>query len=745
MRSALILHRIRELRLARLRDDLSGGLASAAVAIPLAMGYGMFAFSALGDSYFAYGALAGLYAAVLGGIVCVVLGDRTTMIFAPRVTTTFFLGALLHNLLGANVEGLRDGGLHVAILAFFAIILLGGALQALFGMMRLGSLLRFTPHPVMAGLQNAAAALLFLVQLGNVCGFENNIPFTAVTKHLAEVKTLSIAVALVTFLAMWNARRITTKIPPLLVGIGVGTAVFFAIEAAGFGAYLGPVIGMPGTAESPAPFNHLESRAEALDLFGFLPLIVGGAFALAIVAALDTLLCAKLALPPNKQKEDGNRLLIRLGLSNMASACFGGITTGINIGPSIVNRTFGAKSALSVLINVAVVLVVILVLFPVVSYMPRVVLSAAIMVIAVQHIDPWSVDLVRRIGAAASRRRMLMVLDLLVVAAVAVLSVTINIVLAVFIGIVIAIVLFIARASRSNIRRMYRCDTIRSRKARGKRQMALLDMEGAQVLVLELQGVLFFGSAETLSEEIGRLASSGTRTVILDLRRVTEIDATGMRILREIELSLARDHQQLVLALPEGSELAPRLAEAGIVDEIGREHLFADVDRAMEWAEDDLLQIDANDAEGDELPLAQIDLFSSLAGTEIAMLGGYMRRATYPGGSVIFRQGDAGKELFIITRGHASARLGQAAGGDIRLATFAPGTFFGELAILDAGPRSATVMADEDVRCHVLSDAKFSALMSDAPLVAIRLLANLGRELSGRLRRANRTIHQLES
>ena len=93
----------------------------------------------------------------------------------------------------------------------------------------------------------------------------------------------------------------------------------------------------------------------------------------------------------------------------------------------------------------------------------------------------------------------------------------------------------------------------------------------------------------------------------------------------------------------------------------------------------------------------------------------------------------------------ASARLRQPSGVDIRLATFAPGTVFGELAILDAGPRSATVIADDDVGCYVLSDEKFSALMSDASHIAIKLLANLGRELSGRLRRANRTVHQLES
>jgi sulfate permease, SulP family len=68
------------------------------------MGYGMFAFTALGDNYFAHGALAGLYAAITAGVVCVVLGDRTTTVYAPRVTTTFLLGALLYQLVHSEAE-----------------------------------------------------------------------------------------------------------------------------------------------------------------------------------------------------------------------------------------------------------------------------------------------------------------------------------------------------------------------------------------------------------------------------------------------------------------------------------------------------------------------------------------------------------------------------------------------------------------------------------------------------------------
>jgi CRP-like cAMP-binding protein len=110
----------------------------------------------------------------------------------------------------------------------------------------------------------------------------------------------------------------------------------------------------------------------------------------------------------------------------------------------------------------------------------------------------------------------------------------------------------------------------------------------------------------------------------------------------------------------------------------------------------------------------------------------------------VFGEGEQGKDLFIITRGTASAYLRQTSGADIRLATFAPGTIFGELALLDPGPRSASVIADDGLVCYALSDESFLLRSREAPDAAIKLLANLSRELSRRQRQANRTIHQLE-
>jgi SulP family sulfate permease len=207
--------------LGHFRADMVGGLVSAAIAIPLAMGYGMFAFTSLGENYFADGAIAGLTTALVMAVVCVALGDKTTTVYAPRVNTTFFLGILIYGLVHSEEPQIAAGGIPLVLAVAFSVILLGGALQALFGIVKLGTLIKFAPQPVMAGFQNAAALLLFLVQLGNVCGFDHTVPFMKVPVLWASIKPLSVLLAAITFTAMWNARKFAPKMPPILVGIAV--------------------------------------------------------------------------------------------------------------------------------------------------------------------------------------------------------------------------------------------------------------------------------------------------------------------------------------------------------------------------------------------------------------------------------------------------------------------------------------------------------------------------------------------
>jgi SulP family sulfate permease len=730
---------------AHVRSDVAGGLVSAAVAVPLAMGYGMFAFVALGPEYFVHGAFAGLLTAAVVGLAKIALGDKSAHIYAPRVTTTFFIGILLYGLLHSDAPAMSSGGVAVALAVISAIMLLGGAFQALFGLGRLGTVIKLIPQPVMSGFHNAAALILFLVQIGNVFGFDDSPSFIQALGNALHAKPLSILVAAVAAAAMWHSRRFLPKVPPLVVGLAAGTALYYALRLASLGAHLGATLGtVPfGTVELPS-MPHFGELWRMPGIAALVPTIVGGALALAVIGSIDALLCTKILTVPGEPKIDGDRLLLRLGAANVLSAALGGITGGLNIGPSRENREFGGRTPVSVAVNAGTLLVLLVFLFPLLSAMPRAALSGVIMVIAIEHIDPWTVRLARRAAKGAASRNML--LDLVVIALVAVLSLAVDIVLAVLLGIAIAALLFVVRMSRSVIRRQYRCNAMRSRKQRPREDIEALARSGAQILAIELQGALFFGSADRLAGEIAAQIREPTCTVILDLRRITEIDSTGARILLEIngELNLAGKWLVLSAAHP-GDAVGQQLEESGVLAAIGADNVFLDLDRAIEWAEDELLRwAGASAASQSEVPFAETSVVARLSADEVAAVEKHIARVVYEGGGVIFREGDPANEFFIVAKGSASAHLRQA-GSNIRLMSFAQGTVFGELAFLDAGPRSATVTADSEVVCYVLSAKALAALAARAPAVAIKLVTNLGRELGLRLRDANRTIQSLEA
>jgi len=364
------------------------------------------------------------------------------------------------------------------------------------------------------------------------------------------------------------------------------------------------------------------------------------------------------------------------------------------------------------------------------------------MVVAIQHFDLWSLRLFGDLRKGPIPSRHHVALDLIVVVLVAVLSIALNIVLAVFIGVAIAMALFVLRMSRSAIRRSYRCGAIHSRRARMAADRDFLEQAGDAILVMELQGALFFGTGEKILSEVDLATRHQTSCVILDLRRLSEIDSTGASALLELKTNLARQKKRLLLSVVDRVAIE-RLEDCSVLS-IGNEtNVFPDIDRAIEWAENILLAARPQ-LERDELPLAEIGLFAKFDAMDLAVIEPHLRRASYQRSAIVFREGDPGGEVFIVAKGTASAFL-QSPNINIRLATFAPGTVFGELSILDAGPRSATVIADEDLVCFVLTNLNFTALAEHHPSIAMRILAAIGRELSGRLRTANRTIHQLET
>ena len=264
-----------------------------------------------------------------------------------------------------------------------------------------------------------------------------------------------------------------------------------------------------------------------------------------------------------------------------------------------------------------------------------------------------------------------------------ILSITVNIVLAVFLGIALAVLLFVLRMSRSSIRRRYRCDTVRSRRARGVEEMAILERDGSSILVIELQGALFFGSAERLALDIDAETAQATRWLILDLQRVNDIDSTAVRILADIDTDLTRRAVKLTLVLRDRSETSELLAELP-----GRRSGLMS-DRAIEWAEDDLLDSKTGGCASGSRTIAEYPSSkflccgtsrqTNLSDCVLIFSPPYGRRQHNT-----FQEGDPGSHLFLVARGRASVHL-MSKDRNIRLATFAAGSVFGELALWTRG------------------------------------------------------------
>jgi anti-anti-sigma regulatory factor len=266
--------------------------------------------------------------------------------------------------------------------------------------------------------------------------------------------------------------------------------------------------------------------------------------------------------------------------------------------------------------------------------------------------------------------------------------------------------------------------------------------------VLELEGPVFFGTAENLAMRLDDLLVGDVSYVILDLKRVNEIDSTGARILLATHDKMTkRGKHMLISGLDAHPAMAATLNDMGLIAALGAEKRFADTDGAIEWAEEHLVLSVLGDRElGGEFPFARFDVLAGMTPAELGTMKALLERRAYAQGDTVFREGDAGKELFMIAKGSASVRIKlPGASRNVRLVTFAPGTVFGELALLDQEARSATIEADGNLVCYILPHARFVSLSMEHPAIAIKLLANLGRELSARLRRANRTIYQLDS
>jgi len=290
--------------------------------------------------------------------------------------------------------------------------------------------------------------------------------------------------------------------------------------------------------------------------------------------------------------------------------------------------------------------------------------------------------------------------------------------------------------NRSLIRSVQTAATRGSRRVYPPEQASLLRVEGHRVKLLELDGAIFFGTADRLGFEALR-AAHGAQILIIDLRRVTMIDASGALMIERLYKGLRDQGIKLLLAhLSTTSPLGRALQGAGAFPEKHHSDWFADGDRALEWAERQILAETHVADSRHEIRIDEFTLMTGLTPTELEFMKHYLDRQLLPPRAALYREGELGDKLFLLARGTVSmvAEDKSARGKYRRIVTLAPGNIFGESAMLKSGAHSVTAIAEEEIVLYSLSRRNLDAIRAVDPDLYSRLLLNLLAHLSGMLR-----------
>lgn len=731
-----------------LKHDLAGGAAAAALTLPVGIALGVVTLEPLGAGFASLGVAAGVYGVILCSLLPVLFGSRSIAINVPRSVTAVFVAAMILEATAAHrTAASAPPAPEFIYAATFLFLALAGAFQALIGTLRLGTVVKYLPHPVLAGFLNAVAILLVIGQVPALLGMPSGAALMDVVVAPDRIQPGAIAVAAATLAALLLPRLLPVRVPPLVAALLVGTLLHHLLFAAGAADLLGPTLG-----EAPPLHPKLDTAAGFRSLIdnpafaAILPGIAAAAFGLALIVSLDSLLLMKGFERTTHQRVDSQRELARLGIANTLVPCLGAIPCSMSLAASQANHAAGGRSPASVAFHGLVALAVVLTFGQLLATVPRAVVAALLVSIAFNVIDRPTLATIRRLASGNVRNRARLALDVLVMLIVASIAMLLSVPLAVAAGVLIAMLSFMVNMSHSVVRRLSHGDALRSRRSRSASQTGLLNRHGLRIVAIELEGVIFFGTADDLLEAIDTQLKQGATHVILDIGRVSDVDTTGAQMLIQAnERVRAKGGVLLVSQAAPGLPQWDFLVDTGVVKSLGEQAFTPDTDRALEIAENELIRAESEQLSAiAEIPLRLLQPFALLTDAELAELKPRLARRSFDAGEYVFREGDPGNELFVIAMGTASVRRAEGVHSH-RLVTFGEGTVFGELALLDDKPRSASVQADGPLLiCHAMSRSDFDDLVKNHQSIALKLMLHLAQELGGRLRFANETINHLK-
>jgi sulfate permease, SulP family len=735
---------------ASLSNELKGGLSAALVTIPGNIIYGMIAFAPLGDQFVTIGIISAMTAAIVIGFIASLFRGVSGMIYGPKGATALVISSIFSQLLiNPHIVNAAESISHfqVALIGFFTIFL-SGLSMILFALMGLGKMIKFISHPVIAGILNGTAILVVISQIYPFFGLEATSGQQSIHNFFENIRPLSPVVAAVSFLLMWKGKRILPQIPAAVLSLFGGMLLYYGFIWLGFGDYLGLTLGKFSLDANP--LRIWQALPETLWLFekrSIWYIILAGALTIAFLETVDDLLSALSWQNLTLVRPDTNREILSLGVGNALSGLLGGISGSGFLSRSNVSYDAGGRSWRATMACAIFVLLIGALFAPLIPYIPKAVIAGMVIVIGLGISDRWSLHLFKAALLNPTRRKKRFIANLALIAAVMIITLIFKLIIAVIIGIALSVMIFVIEMSRSAVRRVVSGESLHSKTNRSLALNEILNHHRHKIAIIDLEGTIFFASADNISDTIEQLITDGKKIIIINMKRVSRIDSTGGRVLQQ--LYRHAKHEDVLIIF---SYLTPEddkyrfLSDLDLIQTMDPEKtMFPDTDRALEYAENTILnslqKIPAFNREDSTTPAILRDLDDK----QLDILLNYLEYRAFEKGEIVFSQGDPGDCIHLIVTGRADVILNVAdMPSGKRLQRLEPGTIFGEMALLDGQPRSANVIATDKLRCQTLTIEKFRKLIREQPEISMQIMTNIARIVADRMRGAHKTIFELE-
>ena len=549
--SRIVLNRINA---TNLKGDVFGGLTAAVIALPMALAFGIASGA---------GAAAGLWGAVIIGLVASLFGGTPTLISEPTGPMTVVFTSVI-----ISFTATADSPEQALAMAF-SVGVLAGIFQILFGLFRLGRYVTMMPYTVISGFMSGIGIILVLLQLGPFLGQatpKGGVMGTleAIPALMQGIQPMELLLAVITLAILWFTPSAVKKLcPPQLLALVVGTLLALTLFS-GFGLRTIP--------EFSAAFPTFQLPTFSSDQ---LRLMVIDAAVLGMLGCIDALLTSVVADSLTRTEHNSNKELIGQGLANVVSGLFGAMPgAGATMG-TVVNIQSGGRTALSGIVRAMVLMLVVLLAAPLASRIPLAVLAGIAVKVGIDIID-WDF---------LQRAHHLSVKAAVITYGVIALTVLVDLITAVGIGVFVANVLTIDRMSTLQSRKVKTISTTDDDVELNEEEQQLLDRASGMVLLFQLAGPMIFGVAKAISREHNAIGNC--QAVVFDLSEVSHLGVTAA-IALENAVKEAMEVGRDVFMVGVSGSTENRLRKLKLLDRLPESHLTSDRLSALRLAVDGL-------------------------------------------------------------------------------------------------------------------------------------------------------------